>query len=241
MINSLLALFFFLLWRSVRAHQHHFFFVKAWISPQWISKLRPLWLSVFWSIVCELIFPDRFPHYNWTAKSAHLHFVGSRSASVFKCNLPPALLAEWMESSICHCGNTEWNGRKSQHRKLTLENKILLPLKNIHGGKTDSRWSCTSFWWTDIVIVIIPQFRYPCRPTNTDTTWLGSDISDPCRPIQWAPSHSPTPWSDISDPCMPVHSGQHPTVQHHGRTYLTHAGPSTVGSIPQSNTMVGHI
>ena len=42
-------------------------FLKARISPQWLSQLRQLWRSVFWWVTCELIFPDRFLHYAWTA------------------------------------------------------------------------------------------------------------------------------------------------------------------------------
>ena len=39
-------------------------------------------------------------------------------------------LAEWLESFTCHCGNTgvERTPNKSQHTKLTLEDKILLLL-----------------------------------------------------------------------------------------------------------------
>ena len=39
-------------------------------------------------------------------------------------------MAEWPGSFMCHCGNTgvELTPNKSQHTKLTLENKILLPL-----------------------------------------------------------------------------------------------------------------
>ena len=39
-------------------------------------------------------------------------------------------MAEWLGSITCHCGNTgvEWTLKKSQHTKLTLEKKILLPL-----------------------------------------------------------------------------------------------------------------
>ena len=48
---------------------------------------------------------------------------------VFKCNLPPALWVEWPASFTCHCGNTgmERTLNKSQHTKLTLEKKIILP------------------------------------------------------------------------------------------------------------------
>ena len=43
---------------------------------------------------------------------------------------PPALLAEWPGIFKRHCGNTglEWTPSKSQHTKLTLEEKILPPL-----------------------------------------------------------------------------------------------------------------
>ena len=49
---------------------------------------------------------------------------------MFRCNLPPALLAEWLGSFKCHCGNmgVEQTLNKSQHTKLTLEKKIFLPL-----------------------------------------------------------------------------------------------------------------
>ena len=36
---------------------------------------------------------------------------------VFRCNLPPAFLAEWPGLFTCHCGNTgvEWTPNKSRH------------------------------------------------------------------------------------------------------------------------------
>ena len=48
---------------------------------------------------------------------------------VFRCNLPPALLVMWPGSFSSNCGNTgkERKPNKSQHRKLNLEKKILLP------------------------------------------------------------------------------------------------------------------
>ena len=48
-----------------------------------------------------------------------------KGVCVFRCNLPPALLAESPGSFTYHCGNTD----KSQHIKLTLEKKILPPLR----------------------------------------------------------------------------------------------------------------
>ena len=46
---------------------------------------------------------------------------------VFRCNLPPAPLAEWLGSSMCCCDNTgvEQTPNKSQHTKLSLEKKII--------------------------------------------------------------------------------------------------------------------
>ena len=46
---------------------------------------------------------------------------------MFRCNLPPALLAERLGSLTCHCSymGVERTPNKSQHRKLTLEKKIL--------------------------------------------------------------------------------------------------------------------
>ena len=52
----------------------------------------------------------------------------SQGVCLFRCNLPPALLAEWPGSFTCHCGNTgvEWTMNKSQHTKLIQEKKISL-------------------------------------------------------------------------------------------------------------------
>ena len=65
-----------------------------------------------------------------TGMPAHSNFVGSRVYVCLRCDLPPALLAEWPGSFTCYCGNTgvEWTPNKSQHTKLTLEKKILPPL-----------------------------------------------------------------------------------------------------------------
>ena len=56
--------------------------------------------------------------------------LGQRCICVFRCNLPPALLADQPGSFTCHCDSTgvEQTLNKSQHTKLTLEKKTLLPL-----------------------------------------------------------------------------------------------------------------
>ena len=75
---------------------------------------------------------------------------------VFSCNLPPAPLAKWLGSFTCYCVTRGWNGywNKSQHRKLTLEKKVLpLLLPGLEPGTFRSRvgkvcpnnvtWFCT--------------------------------------------------------------------------------------------------
>ena len=81
------------------------------------------WPNVPWQIACELI--SRYGIGSHTIPG-QWHWV--KGVCVFKCNLPPALLAEWLGSFTYHCGNTgvEWTLNKSQHTKLTLEKKILL-------------------------------------------------------------------------------------------------------------------
>ena len=73
-------------------------------------------------------FPDRFPHHAWTVSQLWLRWV--KGVCVFRCNLPPALLAEWPGSFTYHCGNMglERTPNKTQHTKLTLEKKIPPPL-----------------------------------------------------------------------------------------------------------------
>ena len=48
-----------------------------------------------------------------------MHHVTSCKATYVKCcmfshNLPPALLAEWLGSFTCYCGNTGWNGDRNE-------------------------------------------------------------------------------------------------------------------------------
>ena len=75
-------------------------------------------------------FPDRFPHCLESGIVSPLQLKWVRGVCVFRCNLLPALLAEWPGSFTPHCGNTgvEQTSNKSQHTKLTLKEKILPPL-----------------------------------------------------------------------------------------------------------------
>ena len=77
-------------------------------------------------------FPDRFPNNAWTAAlSTYSWLRWVKVVCVFRCNLPPAFLAEW-RGLLCATVVTwgkEQTPSKSQHTKLTLEKKILLLLQ----------------------------------------------------------------------------------------------------------------
>ena len=119
-----------------------FFFFKVAISLRTLIPLfRPWsvhscsgcwddWLNVPWQVACELV-SRQVPTLcleSGIVSPLRLHWV--KSACVFRCNLPPALLAEWPGSFTCHCSNmgVEQTRNKSQHTKLTLEKKIFPPL-----------------------------------------------------------------------------------------------------------------
>ena len=76
-------------------------------------------------------FPDRFPHYAWTAaSSAHSNFVGPR---VCACLGVTCHLHSWQNGSGLLRATVVTRGvdrtpNRSQHTKLTLEKKILPPL-----------------------------------------------------------------------------------------------------------------
>ena len=93
-------------------------------------------------IACELV-SWQVPHWlcldSGTVSPLRLQQV--KGEPMFRCNLPPALLTEWPGSFMCHYSNTgvERTPNKSQHRKLTLEKKILPPL--LPGFKLATFWS----------------------------------------------------------------------------------------------------
>ena len=70
-------------------------------SPSWVDCDR-----VFPDELRVSSFPDRFPH---SSIISPFWLCWVKGVCVFWCNLPPALLAEWLGCFKCHCGNTEWN------------------------------------------------------------------------------------------------------------------------------------
>ena len=105
-IHSLPAFFlFFSLWSGYKlAHANSTLY--AGINPQWLSGLRRLWPNVFWQVACELFsgwVPTLYLH-RGIVNPFRLRWV--KGVCVFRCNLPPALLAEWPGSFTSQCGNT---------------------------------------------------------------------------------------------------------------------------------------
>ena len=94
---------FLLKWRLSRANKFHFLGQgQSTVAQRAETTMDECSLA---SCVCTR-FPDRFPHYACTATwSAHSDFAGSRAYACFRCNLLPALWAEWPGSFTCHCRN----------------------------------------------------------------------------------------------------------------------------------------
>ena len=121
--------------------------LQARISPQWLREQR-LWPSVPWWVACELVL--------WQVRTLCLGSLVRqlwvrwiKGVHEYRCNLPPALVTEWPRSFTCHCSNRgveQTPKKKSQHTKLTLEKKVLLPL--LPGFKLASFpswvWRCTN-------------------------------------------------------------------------------------------------
>ena len=95
-----------------------FFFEVEISSCKLIPLFRPGSInigSVSWDN-CNWMFPDELHVSSFLDKiptlcldsgivsPLRLHWV--KGVCMFRCNLPPALLAEWPGSLMCHCGNT---------------------------------------------------------------------------------------------------------------------------------------
>ena len=121
-------------------------------------------------------FPDRFPHNAWTTQSAHSGLAGSR---VYVCLAVTCHLCVWQNDRGLSrtAGVTRgWNRHRNrtQHRKWTLEKKILWPLlPGIERATFRSRVR------SSVTSCILPLFRFQsfrhlnthCKPSNK----LGSE------------------------------------------------------------------
>ena len=102
------------------------------VTPSYRNSEHSQYQDLFSHSRCALLyysFPDRFPHNAWTSivSPFQLHWV--KGACMFRCGLPPALLAEWLVSFMCHCCNTrvEQTLNKGQHRDSELWRRKLSP------------------------------------------------------------------------------------------------------------------
>ena len=86
-------------------------------SPQWLSELRRLWPNVPRQVACELVSGEVPTLCLDSGIVSPLRLRLVKGVCVFRCNLPPALLAERPGSFTCHCGDTgvERTPNKSQH------------------------------------------------------------------------------------------------------------------------------
>ena len=94
------------------------FFFRVEISSRTPNPLHmpgPVHSGSANSDYCGRAFPDelRVSSFPWSVSTLCLDSMVSplwlrcvNGVCVFRCNLPPALLAEWPRSFMCHCGNT---------------------------------------------------------------------------------------------------------------------------------------
>ena len=118
-----------------------FFFVVEISLYALIPLFRPGSVhSVPWQVVCELISGQVPTLYLDSGIVSPLWLPWGMGVWVFRCNLPSALLSEWLGSFTCHCSNTgvELTLNKSRRTKLALEKKILLLL--MPGFKLATFW-----------------------------------------------------------------------------------------------------
>ena len=107
-LGSLLLVLLLLKWRSSGTDYFHALRQDRSIAAQRTDELR---VSSFPGIVPTLCQDSIF---------SPLRLLWVKGVCMFRCNLPPTLLAEWPGSFTCHRAKTRRS--KSQHRKLTSEN-----------------------------------------------------------------------------------------------------------------------
>ena len=130
--HSFLAWTFFFFWsEDLLAHINSILY--GMMNPRWLSEQKRLWPNVSWQVACEFVsgyVPTLCMDSSIVDSSivSPLRLCCVKGVCVFRCNLPPALLAERPGSFTCHSRNTgmERTPNKCQHTNLILE-KILFP------------------------------------------------------------------------------------------------------------------
>ena len=77
------------------------------MSPQWLSKLRQMWLNVADKLHVSS-YPNKFPHYTWiVVQSVHSNFVRLR---VYACLAVTCHLHSWQNDKDLLCASEETRG-----------------------------------------------------------------------------------------------------------------------------------
>ena len=119
--------FYYLKWKSSRECKFHFLgqYQSTAAQRAETTVAECSFTSCVWAR-----FPDRVPNYAWTAWSAHSDFAGSR---VYACLGVTAATCTFGRMTRVFYVPLRWHDvertpNKSQHRKLILAKKLLLPL-----------------------------------------------------------------------------------------------------------------
>ena len=92
--------------------------------------------AVSWQVGTWAHFPWWVPKLCLNSIVSPLWLQWIKGVHVFRCNLPSVLLADWLGSATCHCGNTGgWNGHRIRiniegqvwRRKLSCQESNSLP------------------------------------------------------------------------------------------------------------------
>ena len=124
-LSFLFCFVFCFWWRSARAHRFHS------LSQDQFTVAQRTWATVAECSLTSCVWA-RFPPTLGLCRDSMVRPIRLRCVEgvyMFRCNLPPALLAKWPGSLTCYCGDTsaERAPKKSQHRKFTQEKKIFPP------------------------------------------------------------------------------------------------------------------
>ena len=138
------------------------------------------------------LFPDRFPHYAWTGP---LQLCWVKGVWVLRCNLLPALLAEWPGSFTYHCGNrsVEWTRTKSQRTKWTHEKKFLRPL--LLGFRLTTFWSRVQHLPTSYPgCPVCWLLKWHTQRLLYSTVWWKQPLPPPPPPPPFLSTNHPLKW-----------------------------------------------
>ena len=109
-----------------------------------------------------------------------------RGVCMFSCNLPPALLAEWLGPFTCHCSNTGVEGtlNKSQHTKFTLKKKIFPLLLQLVFWTGNLSITSPTLYQQQAILVLLHEERWKialnCEIVVAEGPWQEKDLLPSC-------------------------------------------------------------